>query len=76
MTKLQFTYNMPDIITHQTLGYGELEFIQLPSKDNRVGVQYRHENRMISHATIKANWQKLYDDLFPYLQSIKGDKTH
>jgi hypothetical protein len=68
MTKLEFIYKVPDILTHKVWGYSELEFIKFPKGDNRVGAQYRNENKTISYATIASSWDELYIMMLPHLQ--------
>lgn len=68
MTKHEFILKMPDILTHKTWGYAELEFMKFEPNENKVGVFYRHKDKRSSYGTIKSNWQDLYDDLAPALE--------
>lgn len=42
--------------------------MKLDPKENKVGVFYKHRQGGSSYATIKSNWQELYDDLAPFLK--------
>jgi hypothetical protein len=58
MTKSEFLQSVPDIITHKTWGYGELEIVS-DSKDSK-GVCYRHENKLASCGNYAKTWEELY----------------
>lgn len=65
MTKNEFLQNVPDIITHKTWGYCELEIVA-DSKDNK-GVCYRHKNNLASCGNYAPTWAELYEKFSMHL---------
>lgn len=65
MTRREFRYAMPDIISHKTWGYGELVLKEMD--DKRVFAGYEHLNKTMSYETIGSNWKEIFDDLTAHL---------
>ncbi|MEJ2881512.1 hypothetical protein [Pedobacter sp. GR22-6] len=65
MTRKEFKYAMPDIITHKTWGYGELICTEIDQQ--RVFAGYQHNDKRVSYGTIGVNWKEVYDDLMAHL---------
>lgn len=64
-----FLSQVPDIINHETAGYGELEIVA--NSKNKKGVCYRHKNNSSSYGTYGKSWEEIYNDLMPFLKSKK-----
>jgi len=71
MNRKEIWSRLPDIIDHPSHGYGELEIVV--DNENDKGLCYRHENGTASFGTYKTSWQKIFDDLGPWMQE-KGYK--
>lgn len=67
MTKSEFLRSTPDIIHHNTWGYGELEIVI--DKEGRKGACYRHKDNTASGGNYGKNWMKVHKKITAYLKS-------